>query len=68
MERLCVLWAPQSDGLLCPRYLFVTLRAGSAPRPWEFLEVAWDSEGARALELSLGVLVPRTEPSLHGIL
>lgn len=32
--------APQSEGLLHPGSLFVTLRAGSAPRPWEFLEVA----------------------------
>lgn len=57
--------APHSDGLLHPGHLFVTLRAGSTQRPWEVLAVAWDSEGAKVLELWLAL---RTELSLHGVL
>lgn len=60
--------APHSDGLLHPGDLSVTLRAGSAPRPSEFLEVTWDSEGAWAVEFSLGVLALRKALSLHGVL
>ena len=42
-------------------------RAGSVRRPWKFLEVAWDSEGAWVLELLLGILALRMELSLHRV-
>lgn len=42
-------------------------RAGSARRPWELLQVAWDSEGAQVLEVSLGIPAHGMELSLHRV-
>lgn len=54
--------APHSDGLLHPEEPSAMLASELAqPQGWEFLEVAWDSEGAPVLELLLGVLALRME-------
>lgn len=36
------------------------------PQGWEFLEVAWDSEGAQVLEILPGVLAVRMEHPCMG--